>query len=807
MKNVKHRLTSIKIPREYEASFATHCIRRSIKRFNLFANIFYFFQILSVVVYMYCYRILGIDPQDFNEVLFAVFSSVYMLLILANVGLINYLGKHIEVNKYFLEISFVVFLTISYVGQLINLYFDIQTKVEIYRFMVFICAIGFLPVIHTKKIKLTIALMSAVVITVSLVTFINNEMLFSAFHFFAVIVSIVASTIISLYQQLSLIESFIGEKTMQEANSRLEEVNRQLNEMNDKLERLSVTDPLTQISNRRAFDDYIERMWHECRRLHKPMTVMMMDIDHFKAFNDFFGHVEGDECLKAVSETIRKNFNRSTDMFARYGGEEFVAVLPFSEGESALVLAERIRADIENLKIPNPKSKVLPTVTISIGVAGRTPAHVSEQLQNHEWIVALADKALYDAKAAGRNRIVANLAEDTEDSYLALGIPHMKPPGPGEDLEKLQVIVQATMISVFSVDLVSGSMEFSKEIIAYIGDDKCKFDSYRDFSAYIYEGDREIFEKTMLDLFAHCLDTTTPVLFRLKCGDDEYSWVSLAIRYMYDGSFNVVSAVGAISDYSKQMREQEMNKLMAQGSANYLFSYNYEDKCAQFSQHFMNDFDIASPVVENAAVFFYNLIYDADKKLFLQKHRNLIKNKTQIAECTIRAYRPSRGVVWLHFRAMLNRDYKNKPYMLAGSLTDVTEYVETNRFNSLIVEGCADCVFILDVKTDICQFSSGINKLVNMPDPIITDASKTWMEFVIPEDRKTLRASFKAIFDGKTDTHKLEYRVIGANGAPLWIACRGKASFDEDGNASIIAGSILNISAMGQYNRYNEKLL
>lgn len=803
--DIRHKLTAIKIPRQYEDNFITYCLQKSVRRFNLLSNATYVSQLLFIMIYL-CHKTLYEVEVSFNINIFIAFSAAYMIIVLLNTKLINRLSQKPEQNKYFLEIAFIALLGISFGGQLINLYFDIQTQTQAYRFFIFLCAVGFLPIISTRKVNMSLVVFDITAILISFAMFMDNGLPFSSFHFFVVIIAITISMLISVYNQFVFAESFVDEKNMQESTARLEDANRQLNEMNDRLERLSVTDQLTQISNRRAFDEYIERMWNECRRLRKPMTIMMIDIDHFKSFNDFYGHVEGDECLKAVTEEMGKYFNRSTDMFARYGGEEFVAVLPFCEGEPTLSLAEKIRSSVEELRIPNPKSKSGSFVTISIGIASRIPNQISEQIQNPEWIVALADMALYEAKNSGRNRIVANIDEDTEDSYLAFGMPHIKMPGPGEDLEKLQVILQATMISVFSIDLIEGGIEFSKEIIAYIGDDNYKFDNYEDFSRYIYKDDRVAFEKTMNDLFSHNLDTTAPLLLRLKCGEDEYSWVSLSIRYMYDNSFNVVSAVGAISDYSKHMREQEINRLMAQGAANYLFYYNFEGKYAKLSEQFIKDFGIDSPVVENAAAFFYNMIYDEDKKLFFRAIRKSRKDDNQIVECTIRVHHPSKGLLWLNFRGMMSKNLKGRPDMLAGSLTDISESVKTNETNKLIIEGCSDCIYVIDMKNDTCQFSSKIMEIANVPSLFLTEASKTWLEVVVPEDRKIFRESFREIIEGRSDTHRLEYRVIGTNGIPVWIAARGKCSFDEEGRPVMVAGSILNISTMGQYNRYIEKL-
>ncbi|WP_084780361.1 diguanylate cyclase domain-containing protein [Bacillus massilinigeriensis] len=166
------------------------------------------------------------------------------------------------------------------------------------------------------------------------------------------------------------------------------------------LKEASLIDGLTNISNRRYFDETIEREWNRCSRSSKPLTLIMLDIDRFKKFNDTYGHQRGDECLIKVAQTIKETIKRPSDVVCRYGGEEFAIILPETTEEGGEFVAERIRAAIESLEIPHVASKVSPYVTCSLGVATVIPS----TLTTPDEIIRMADKALYESKNHGRNR-------------------------------------------------------------------------------------------------------------------------------------------------------------------------------------------------------------------------------------------------------------------------------------------------------------------------------------------------------------------------------------------------------------------
>ena len=175
-----------------------------------------------------------------------------------------------------------------------------------------------------------------------------------------------------------------------------------LTKANLELQRLSVLDDLTQVANRRRFDGVIREEWHRLSRERAPLSLIFCDIDYFKLYNDTYGHQAGDDCLRTVAETIRANCQRPGDFVARYGGEEFIVILPNTAAGGAVHLAEDIRRNIEQLKIPHMRSEVSSYITLSLGVscvfpsADFTPAS----------LIGAADKALYEAKTQGRNRKV-----------------------------------------------------------------------------------------------------------------------------------------------------------------------------------------------------------------------------------------------------------------------------------------------------------------------------------------------------------------------------------------------------------------
>ena len=171
----------------------------------------------------------------------------------------------------------------------------------------------------------------------------------------------------------------------------------------DRLEALSSLDGLTGVPNRRRFDELLDREWRRAMRDLRELSVVMCDLDHFKGYNDTYGHAAGDACLRSVAGALDAELRRAADWLARYGGEEFAVVLPGHGREAAAARAEGLREAVAGLVIEHRASSVADHVTLSLGVATRIPSRTSTP----EALLKLADEALYRAKSAGRNRVVA----------------------------------------------------------------------------------------------------------------------------------------------------------------------------------------------------------------------------------------------------------------------------------------------------------------------------------------------------------------------------------------------------------------
>ncbi|MCA9536673.1 MAG: diguanylate cyclase [Myxococcales bacterium] len=178
------------------------------------------------------------------------------------------------------------------------------------------------------------------------------------------------------------------------------------------LDRMSREDPLTGIANRRVFDLRLRREWQQSTRNGAPLSLLMIDIDHFKRFNDSLGHQAGDACLRQVAQVLGTTAARSTDLPARYGGEEFAVVLPTTDEGGAEQVAKTILYRVRRLEVAHPDSATAPYVTISIGVA----TMVATAAKAESELIKAADRALYRAKKQGRDRVVVAVPDDTLDS-------------------------------------------------------------------------------------------------------------------------------------------------------------------------------------------------------------------------------------------------------------------------------------------------------------------------------------------------------------------------------------------------------
>lgn len=210
-----------------------------------------------------------------------------------------------------------------------------------------------------------------------------------------------------------------NERILRDKNHVLEELNQQLQAQSNALQAMAFRDGLTGIANRRRFDEALTAEWRHCRREALPLAILMIDIDFFKRYNDHYGHQAGDECLRAVAQTLSGKPGRAHDLLARYGGEEFVCLLPNCDLSGANIQAEALRQAVADLQLAHADSPSASCVTISIGVSCCIP----EAEEGACALLATADQALYQAKQNGRNCVASAQPGVTSTA-------HPLPPGP-----------------------------------------------------------------------------------------------------------------------------------------------------------------------------------------------------------------------------------------------------------------------------------------------------------------------------------------------------------------------------------------
>lgn len=194
--------------------------------------------------------------------------------------------------------------------------------------------------------------------------------------------------------------SFLAQHQRDLAYQALRELQSELEEKNAELQRLSSQDGLTELANRRTFDEFLQKEWTRASRESTCLSLILIDIDHFKTYNDNYGHQGGDSCLRKVAQTLDETVGRPSDLVARYGGEEFVVVMPSTDEEGAVRIAALLRENVAAMAEPHAYSSTADHVTISLGVATVKPTVDMAP----ERLIHNADEALYEAKEQGRNR-------------------------------------------------------------------------------------------------------------------------------------------------------------------------------------------------------------------------------------------------------------------------------------------------------------------------------------------------------------------------------------------------------------------
>jgi diguanylate cyclase (GGDEF)-like protein len=274
---------------------------------------------------------------------------------------------------------------------------DVYTGGYLLSYFLALIAVG--VILYLKPIPLMIIYLSVHSVYIVLLTHITSQSAVEQGDYINTSIAVVITIFIGLMNYRSKVIVFIQKKTIEQKNKLLKKLNDELTKTNKILEYLSQTDGLTGIHNRRMFDELSKECWDACTKDNTRLSVIMMDIDHFKEYNDNFGHQAGDECLIELVNCLKKTAESKETMLARYGGEEFIMMVCGITPKAAYKLAERIRVNVEKLDIKREYKVVADHITLSLGVYCGIP---SEESSVSEFIER-ADRALYFAKQNKRN--------------------------------------------------------------------------------------------------------------------------------------------------------------------------------------------------------------------------------------------------------------------------------------------------------------------------------------------------------------------------------------------------------------------
>lgn len=321
-------------------------------------------------------------------------TSLLWLIVLSKIQVCKNVNKK---SVYILQFIFIG--CILFWSSAISIVDQISTgQITVYS----VAAISIAVLLYLKpKWSLIIYTSVHIIFVISLFFFQKSTQLLFVNVFYSSI-CIVLSFMISIILFNNKFNDFKNKKLIEEKNIELNKINRELIEINLNLEELSCTDCLTGIANRRKFDNFINFEWNKCEKNLIHLSAIMIDVDFFKLFNDNYGHQNGDYCLKKIGKTLSNSLNTMHGIVARYGGEEFIIVIEGLTKELALIEAEKIRKNIENLNIPHNFSPVSDCVTISLGVSSLIPSEDS----SIKILIEKADMALYKAKKKNRNRAI-----------------------------------------------------------------------------------------------------------------------------------------------------------------------------------------------------------------------------------------------------------------------------------------------------------------------------------------------------------------------------------------------------------------
>ena len=603
---------------------------------------FYLFMVLhrvsAIVVHLVIYPVLLLVPTRPVGTTFILYSVFYFIFLC----LASYATKKIKpaltASPSLLKYSYVMAVAILIIDDFVMTEFFMGIFNPI-RILGGAILIALLPLFDKKMTNILLAAYLVANMAFKIILG-NPPYIFWIGSFYAAILTMIA-VVASFFVKRNHLRRFLEEK--------------RIADQNDMLMQVSTTDALTKISNRHAFDEYLERIWEEARKENKAISIMMMDVDRFKRYNDNFGHIEGDKCLVRIAEEISRKFQRQGDMFARYGGEEFVAVMIGDPNDDVLIFAETIRESIEDLKIPNPLNTQNPYITLSIGLVSRVPT----EDDNPYAVVELADAALYAAKQTGRNKVVA----DKEAAVImnaheisALTLEGATSYSFNYDFEKDAVFFNDNFLRDFGLGAenrcITGASQSMMEFIPSKNDQKLLLDSIKQVNNK--ETDRADFKVQVYNIRTKGVHL---LAVRAKCA--------------WDATGKPLMLAGAISDVTQQARDEELSNLIIEGGSDCIFVYDIEENVLEFSAKIFDLIHIESKRLENAKEAWPGYIIPEDRHVFVSALEQVLNRHTDAFKVEYRLSGKGSEPFWVAHSGKCSYGTKGSPAFIAGSLINL----------------------------------------------------------------------------------------------------------------------------------------
>lgn len=397
----------------YEREFLMEIARFNLQRGKLFTRVIIGIELILLLILLS-------DQHKHTGFEYNWYAFMYLLMIIVTAGvlsIITYIEKNLTSDEYYaktLQISltcYTMFLMIW--GALVS--FNDQAlygSIVVFIVNVFIASVMF----YLKPAYIFSALLFSSAMFFWGLPFYQSKVDILIGHYVNTAIFIPFIFFLARANYEGFVNNFLNQKLIQEKSEQLahanielikeiqsrEQTQKELEAANEQLMIISKLDALTGIPNRRRLDEILQEQWFTALEKQLPISIMMIDIDFFKLYNDTHGHLAGDHCLQAVAEVLNSCLRGPADFVARFGGEEFLFIAVGMSREEIVLLGERIRFDIEQLNIENKSSPVVPRITVSLGISHTMPTDNDKVTK----FLELADEALYKAKSAGRNQLV-----------------------------------------------------------------------------------------------------------------------------------------------------------------------------------------------------------------------------------------------------------------------------------------------------------------------------------------------------------------------------------------------------------------